>query len=136
MKWKALIRDIAIIWILTAFAGFVVGIMGTENERFMLAIAVSNMLFGIVGFCISGCSAKVNRWRHLNHVALGVWLTGLINLAIGPSAFTSWLYGIIAIYIMMGLGGVASYLFVKSPEFVDFSKSESVGEPTMSEDVA
>ncbi|MFC1764681.1 hypothetical protein ACFL6U_21755 [Planctomycetota bacterium] len=135
MKWGAIIRDIVIIWILTALAGFVIGIMGTENERFMLAIAFANMLFGSVGFCISGCLAKINRWKHLNHVALGVWLVGLVNVIIGPFPIRSWFFGIIALYIMMGLGGATSYLFVKSPGLNNSTESESIGESSVSEEV-
>ena|SRR5204863_1412235 len=53
-----IIRDVVIVWVLTAMGGFVAGIAtggpSRDAQRFMLAIAVSNFLFGTVAFTISG----------------------------------------------------------------------------------
>jgi hypothetical protein len=55
-------------------AGLATGGSSRDPQRYMLAIAASNFLLGAVGFTISGCLAPVSRWRHLVHVAVGVWL--------------------------------------------------------------
>jgi len=114
MRWRAIIRDVIIIWILTALAGFVVGVTGVGGDRYILGIALANLIFGTVGFCISGCLAKSNRWKHLSIVAVFVWLVGFINVIIIPVTIVSWFSGIIFIFIMMGIGGSLSYIFVKS----------------------
>jgi len=130
MRWGAIIRDVIIIWILTALAGFVVGITGAEGNRYVLGIAFANLIFGTVGFCISGCLSKSNRWKHLNIVALGVWLVGLINVSIIPITIISWFFGIIFIYIMMGIGGGLSCIFVKTPKVIE----PNIGQIQTSED--
>jgi hypothetical protein len=125
MRWGTIIRDIIIIWILTALAGFVVGVTGAKGQQFILGIAFANLIFGTVGFCISGCLAKSNRWKHLNLVALGVWLVGLINVIVMPITIVSWFFGIIFIYTMMGIGGGLSYIFVKTPKTIESSVKQT-----------
>lgn len=124
MRWGAIIRDVIIIWILTALAGFVVGITGAEGDQFVLGIALANLIFGTVGFCISGCLAKCNRWKHLNMVAVGVWLVSLMNIVIMRITISSWFFGIIFIYIMMGIGGGLSCIFVRIPKAIESNRGQ------------
>jgi len=113
IKWGSVIRDVVIIWILTALGGFVVGVTGAPDDNLMTGIAFANIIFGIVGFTISGGMAKINRWRHLFIVAIGVWLVGIINVFIMPVTIISWFFGFIFIAFMMVIGGGLSYLFVR-----------------------
>lgn len=70
--WKAVIRDVIILWIFTGIGGFIIGIVASGSEIPMVAIGVSNIIFGVVGFCVSGCIARDNRWKHLVIVAVFV----------------------------------------------------------------
>ena len=110
----ALARDVAILWALTLMGGFVAGVAGAGpgTPRFVMTMLVSNTIFSIVGFIISGCLVGGRRWKHLFAVAIVVWLTGLINLLFGVT-FIQWLFGIVALLIFMAIGGGISYLFRK-----------------------
>jgi hypothetical protein len=110
-----IVRDIAIVFLLTALGGFVIGIAtggpSQDSQRFMLAIAASNLLLGIVGFTIAGCLAPPARWEHLGVVAFGVWLAGLINVAFFGVTLTQWMGSAILAAVIMGAGGALSYAF-------------------------
>jgi hypothetical protein len=110
----SILRDVVIVWVLTFMGGLVVGVATGgphgDMERFMAALAVANLLFGTVAFTIVGCLAPCGRWRHLSFVALGTWITGLINVFFGIS-FEEWVGGAIPLAIVMGIGGAISYLF-------------------------
>jgi len=107
-----IIRDVAIIFLLTFIGGFVIGFAGGgRTPRTMAAVAISNMSLGTVGFTISGCLAVGKRWNHLAFVALGVWLIGLMNIEIAGISFWQWVFSSIFVAIMMGLGGALSYAF-------------------------
>lgn len=114
-SWKVIIRDAAIVFVLTFLGGFIVGVSATNEENGALGLILSNIIFSIMGFCISGALAKVNRFKHLIKVALLVWLLSTINLLVGVS-FTSWLISIVAVFIFMGLGGLLSFIFVRAPK--------------------
>lgn len=115
-----IIRDIVIVWVLTAIGGFVAGVAtgGPERDapRFMLALMVSGLLLGTVAFTIAGCLAPPARWRHLGFVALGAWLTGLINVAFFGVSIPQWIEGAIFMGIIMGAGGAISYVFNRGPK--------------------
>lgn len=119
-----IIRDIVIVWVLTAVGGLVAGVAtgGPERDaqRFMLAVAVSNCLLGTVAFTIAGYLAPPARWRHLYFVALGAWLTSLINIVFLDFSILQWIGAAIfmAMFtaIIMGIGGAISYLFKKAPK--------------------
>ena len=107
-----ILRDIVIIVALTFIGGFVIGLaVAPTSSRGMLAIAASNLLLGTVGFVISGCLAVRNRWRHLPYVGLGVWLAGLMNVLFFGFGIVQWFFSIIAVALMMGIGGAISYVF-------------------------
>jgi hypothetical protein len=108
----AILRDVLIIVALTFIGGFVVGVAAPpRSSRGMLAIAASNLLLGTVGFAISGRLAVGSRWRHLAYVGLCVWLAGLLNVVFFGFSVDQWLVSIIAVALMMGLGGAISYVF-------------------------
>ncbi len=117
IEWKGVARDVAIVFVLTFLGGLVVGFTSslTGGEVNVLAIALSNIIFGTVGFTISGCIVKINRFRHLYQVALGVWLLSLVNVALGLVDIQQWLVSILSVLLMMGMGGGLSYLFVRTP---------------------
>ncbi len=109
------LRDVAIIWALTTFGGFVIGIAAGSGPRnhaaLMAAIGISNILMGTISFTISGCLAPPGRWRHLAMVALGSWLTSFANVLLFGVGVGQWITGAFFIALMMTLGGVISYIF-------------------------
>ena len=115
LRVALIIRDVVIVWVLTAMGGFVAGVATGGPERdvqlYLLAIMASNLLFGTIAFTIAGCLAPPGRWRHLSFVALGVWLTSLVNVVFFAVTIPQWIGGAIFTAILMGLGGAISYAF-------------------------
>jgi hypothetical protein len=114
IMWKAVIRDVIIIFVLTGLAGVVIGIAAAGRDFPMAAIAISNILFSIVGFTISGCLAGRHRFRHLFHVALGVWLLSAFNMLLPALGLVQWLAGSLVIGFAMVIGGGISFVFVRT----------------------
>jgi FtsH-binding integral membrane protein len=112
---KTVLRDVAIIFGLTLIGGVIVGVALDSEQNKTVALAVSTILFGIIGFCISGALIKVNRFNHLLKVAIGFWILGIVNVLFGKSTIIQWASSIIVILILMGIGGGLSYLFSRSP---------------------
>jgi hypothetical protein len=113
IKWAAVARDVVIVFVLTFLVGFVVRLSGASPD--FVAIAVSNLFLGVVGFTISGCLARGNRWRHLLLMAIAVWLLSLTNvLLLGSESLVWWIFSVIPISLAASLGGGMSYLFVRS----------------------
>lgn len=115
--WKAIVRDVVIIWILTAIGGFIIGVATAITGRStaaMMAVGVSNIILGTIGFCISGCLIKSKRWNHLVIVAVFLWLTSIINIFFGSSSLLQWFFSIIVILIMMTAGGGLSFIFKRT----------------------
>jgi len=112
LQWRSALRDVLVIFALSAIGGLIAGIAAGDigTARFVLAAGVSNLLLCTVGFTISGCLVAHNRWRHLFHVAAGVWLVSAFNMFFGLS-FLQWLLSSIFIGILMALGGGLSTLF-------------------------
>src|SRR5712671_6455708 len=102
------LRDVAILWVLTAVGGFAIGLMigrtAPSPATVQLYIAASNILLGTIGFVLSGSLARGPRWPHLGFVAAGLWLTSLINVFFMGFAPVQWLLGGIMIVVMMGVG--------------------------------
>lgn len=117
LRVGAVVRDVLIVFALTAIGGFFIGLFAGITGRahdpnmMILTIAGSNVLLGIVGFTISGSLARGNRWPHLAVVALGVWVLSLVNVAFMGTAIVQWLAASIVLAFMMGVGGALSYLF-------------------------
>lgn len=109
-----IIRDVVIVWVLTAIGGFVIGVSGGSQgdpRRHQVALVISNFLLGSIGFTIAGCLAPRPRWNHLAYVALGAWLTGLINVVFFHVTITQWMFSALFMGIIMGIGGALSYVF-------------------------
>ena len=114
----AIARDVSIVFGLVVASSFITVkiIQGTGEEATPLVIGLSNIFWGTVGFTISGCLARVRRFKHLFMVALGLWLLSFVNVAMGLTPLPVWVVGFLLILVMMGLGGGLSYLFVKAPK--------------------
>lgn len=111
-KVIVILRDAAIITALTFISGFVLGFSGAMSlPNGMLALALSNILFGTVGFVICGCLSEGNRWKHLIKVGFVVYLLGLINVIFFGYQITQWFWSFIVIFFMLGMGGAISYIF-------------------------
>ena len=117
INWIAVVRDVSILFGLVFGSSFLavqfITAMGADAT--LDVIGLSSLFWGIVGFTISGCLAKVNRWTHLAVVALVFWFVCVVNVVLGMTPITAWLAGSILVLIMMGLGGGLSYLFVRAP---------------------
>ena len=113
-----IIRDVIILWVLTGIGGFAAGLATggpqRDAQQFIIAVAASNLLLGTVGFTVVGCLAPPNRWRHLAFVALGVWITSLINVVFFGVGLAQWIGSAIFMAIVMGIGGAISYLFKRN----------------------
>ena len=119
LRFGPIIRDVAIVWVLTALGGFVAGVAGgshSDPKRVQVALVVSNFFLGTVAFTISGCLAPQPRWNHLAYVALGAWLTSIINVIFFHVTVPQWMSSALFIGIVMALGGGISYLFKKDTQ--------------------
>jgi hypothetical protein len=118
INWIAVARDVTILFVLVFGSSFLavqlITAMGADATPDV--IGLSSLFWGIVGFTISGCLMKVDRWTHLAVVALVFWLVCVVNVVLGMTPITAWLAGSILVLIMMGLGGGLSYLFVRTPQ--------------------
>ena len=111
-RFGPILRDVAILWVLTGLGGFVAGF--AQGAARFWALAVSNLFFITVGFVISGCLAIGSRWKHLAYVALFTWLSCLINVFFGLIPLEHWFLSILFIPLFMALGGGLSYVFKRT----------------------
>lgn len=116
-KLIAIARDVSIVFGLVVASSFVAAqiIEAMGQEVTALVIGLSNIFWGTVGFTISGCLAKAQRFKHLFMVAIGLWLVSFVNVAMGMTPLSAWVAGLALILVMMGVGGGLSYLFVRTP---------------------
>jgi hypothetical protein len=110
------LRDVAMILVLTAMGGFVAGVAGHRGDpaSSMLALMVSNLFFITLGFTISGCLATGNRWRHLAYVALGAWAASIMNVLFFGLTVEQWMLSAFLMAFLMAMGGGLSFLFKRS----------------------
>lgn len=120
---KAVLRDAAIIFILTALSGAVVGIyhasLGGDAPipaREAPAIAFGNIAFTTVGFIISGCLSKKHRFKHGLRVTLALWILSLGNVFLFGVTLASWIISPVVILPCMVVGVGISFLFAKTPK--------------------
>ena len=118
INWIAVVRDVSIVVGLVLVSSFAAAqlIQATGEEVTALVIGLSNFFWGTVGFTISGCLAKIQRFKHLLIVAIGLWLVSFVNVAMGLTPVQMWAAGFLLILVMMGMGGGLSYLFVRTPQ--------------------
>ena len=123
----AIARDVTVLFILVFASGYladqIITAMGASVTQEV--IGLSSLFWGVVGFTISGCLARVNRWAHLSMVALIFWFACAANVVAGITPITAWAAGSVLILIMMGLGGGLSYLFVKTPQAESATPTDS-----------
>jgi hypothetical protein len=117
--WKAVVRDVVIIWVMI-FIGAIIGGVIIEIAELkagtgmpVATVVLSTYYFCIIGFCISGCMIKYDRWKHLCIVALFTWLSSCVVTIFPPVSLLNWFFSIIVFFIMMGMGGGISFLIVK-----------------------
>jgi hypothetical protein len=110
------LRDVAMIAVLTAMGGFVAGVAGHGGNAtsYMWALEISNAIFMTLGFTISGCLATGNRWRHLAYVALGAWVVGINNVFFFGFTVEQWMLSAFFVAFVMAVGGGLSFLFKRS----------------------
>ena len=118
INWIAVARDVSIVFGLVLVSSFAAAqlIQAQGEEVTVVMIGLSNIFWGTVGFAISGCLAKMQRFKHLFIVAIGLWLVSFVNVAMGLTQVQVWAAGFLLILVMMGLGGGLSYLFVRTPQ--------------------
>ena len=133
IRWAALIRDVSIVFGLVVASSFaaaqIIQAMGAEVTAGV--IGLSNFFWGTVGFTISGCLARVQRFKHLLMVAVGLWLVSFVNVAMGLTPLLTRVAGLLLILLMMGLGGGLSYLFVRTPKIDQLPSSDQNPSPVV-----
>jgi hypothetical protein len=127
----AVARDVSIVFGLVLASSFAAAqiVQGMGEEVTPIVIGLSNIFWGTVGFTISGCLARVQRFKHLFVVAIGLWLVSFVNVAAGLTPLPVWAVGFLLILVMMGLGGGLSYLFVRTPQEASSIPSDSNSPP-------
>lgn len=109
LRIGAIIRDVGIIQMLAAVAGFIVGATSgaTTLEELLLPLLVSVLIANTAGFLIAGMLTESSlRRRHLMAVAVGVWLINtLITGLTGMGNVIGWILNAVLVAIAMLAGG-------------------------------
>lgn len=133
LNFIAIVRDVSIVFGLVVASSFaaaqIIQAMGAEVTAGV--IGLSNFFWGTVGFTISGCLARVQRFKHLLMVAVGLWLVSFVNVAMGLTPLLTQVAGLLLILLMMGLGGGLSYLFVRTPKIDQLPSSDQNPSPVV-----
>jgi len=119
VRWRIILRDVAIVWVLVSLGSFVVGFVGVgvDEVQEQWGYVVSFILFGTTGFFIVGCMTKTDRFKHLFIVAVAIWLIGAVEqILFSEFTVAQWLLGIIWILIVLVVGGGLSFIFVRTPQ--------------------
>ena len=129
------VRDAIIVTVLTGLGGFILGFASTDHSSrfYFYGIALSNGLFCIIGFTISGCLAVGNRWRHLAFVGAIVWAVSIFNVIFFGFPIVMWMASVFAVAIFALIGGGISLLF-KRKTSVEISSNS--GDEKFYEEVA
>ena len=111
------LRDVLIVYGLTFLGGCIIGIMfairngrAPEVRDFGVGIQILEVLLLILGFTISGCLARGNRWVHLSVVALIIWGLGFTNVLYLGQSIAHWIANSFIIAMAMGMGAGLSFL--------------------------
>ncbi len=111
---RKLFRDTIIVYGLTFLSGIVVGAAtgpaGFDQTRMQMAIALANIVFGIVGFTIVGVMNKTERFKYMTKVVFLLWAVNLTNLLMGGTLLR-WFFALPFLFAIMGIGGALSLLF-------------------------
>ena len=112
-RWRDVLRDVAIIWVLTFTGGVVAARVGTGPKAPVLVM--SNLITGVIAFTFIGCLTPVRRFRHLLVVAFAAWLSGLLNVLLFGNSIVAWIVSVVYLTLVMIVGGLLSYLFKRPP---------------------
>jgi hypothetical protein len=118
VRWFAAFRDTAIIWLLTFFGGFIIGMAGAggNEDQVAAALVVSNLVLGSIGFTLSACLARSQRFEHLVMVGLLTWLISLPNVFLFEMmTLSQWFFSSLFVAFIMFAGLGLSYVFVRTP---------------------
>ena len=108
-----ILRDAIILTVLTGLGGFIVGFASTDHSSrfYFYGLALSNTLFCIIGFAISGCLAVGNRWRHLAFVAVIAWIVSVFNVIFFNLPIVMWMASVVPMAFFALIGGGISFIF-------------------------
>ena len=120
-----IVRDVLMIYCFTFVGGLVTGRFVAPGPARMKFLIVLSLFLQIAGFTISGCVVKINRFKHLFIVAIGLWIVNLSSVALGLFSFTTWLISLVSILLTMLIGGGISFLLVRPPKVVDVPTNPS-----------
>jgi len=127
---KTVARDALIIFLALkvsdALALTVLNAGGIASEpahllRARIALVASKILFGIVGFCVSGYLSPRRRWVHLVRVTACVWLLDLAlqlpaaNITGHGFLIRAWVFQGVYLLVAMGTGGAISFAWRRDP---------------------
>lgn len=108
----AVLRDVGILVTVNALVGFLVGLISSDGDSALSILGVVNIIMFPIAFTVMGVKAGNVRWKHLLAVAIGVWLTSIVNFVFLPGYSVSlWLFGLVLMLVFVGIGGALSYLF-------------------------
>jgi hypothetical protein len=110
LRWKAVLRDIVIVYGLTLLGGYLSGLAAAAvgDSRVQL---VGSALFATLGFAISAWLTRENRPLHLIGVSIGVWLASALNMLAGIPV-SAWLVSIVFLPPVM-LAGAGITLLIE-----------------------
>lgn len=111
IRWRDVLRDVVIVWLLTFTGGVVAARVGTGPKAPVLVM--SNLITGVIAFTFIGCLTPVRRFRHLVVVAFAAWLSGLLNVLLFGNPIAAWIVSLVYLSLVMIAGGLLLYLFVR-----------------------
>ncbi len=113
IRWRDVLRDVVIVWLLTFTGGIVAARVGEGPKAPVLA--ASNVITGVIAFTFIGSLTPVRRFRHLVVVAFASWLSGLLNVLFFGNSIAAWVASLVYLTLVMIAGWGLSYLFVRTP---------------------
>ena len=109
MKWKIIIRDAVLIFILT-FIGTTLAGVALVFVDIPVGSGMVSIVFTVIGFTISGLLTRTDRPRHLLMVAVLYWVLGLSDLFLGIPLASWFASGIGVLFSCVVGGGTAAFL--------------------------
>lgn len=119
LSWKAIARDVALLFLFTFVTGFIAGSIESSRGISPGASEESAMRVGLwvlgsttLGFFVIGFWTSEGRLAHFLLVGLFSWLTGLFGVAVAGVPVATWFMSITTYFISCAVGGgLASVLF-------------------------
>ena len=99
----------ATIWLLSFGGGAVVGFAKAAGQMstnsYFILLGASNLISLTLGGVIAGLSVpRLELGRHLKAVGLLLWISGLVNVALGALNFVQFILSVFFIIICLALG--------------------------------